>query len=142
MNTDCEAPDLARCRRPARLGLFAATVGLLALSGCDSRPRRAASVDPDQARNVLRSTLEHWKGSQPAASLAGATPPITAQDLDWEAGYDLVEYRVLDDGRNDNANLRISVELDLRDPGGREVTKQVSYVVGTSPSATVFREMN
>lgn len=118
--------------------------GLMALVGvgCDSGPRRAAPVDPEDARAVLRTTLDHWKQGQPADTLAAASPAITAQDLDWMAGYALRDYQVLDDGRGDNANLRISVELDLRDPNGREVRKQVSYVVGTSPSATVFREMN
>lgn len=133
---------LATCPAAAPILRLAACVTLMGLVGCGGGPRRAAPVDPEAARTVLRTTLDHWKQGQSLDSLAAASPAITAQDFDWQAGYTLNEYQVLDDGRNDDANLRVKVELDLRDPDGREVRKQVSYVVGTSPSATVFREMN
>ena len=45
------------------------------------------------------------------------------------------------DGKDDNANLRIPVKLTLRTPQGREIQKAVSYVVGTSPALTVFRDL-
>ena len=56
------------------------------------------------------------------------------------AGHQLVGYEVAGDGKDDDANLRIPVQLTLRTPQGQEVRKKVSYVVGTSPSLTVFRD--
>ncbi len=125
--------------RPFLLVLLAA---LIALAGCGTGPRRAGAVDPVRAREALRTTLDHWRRGEAPATLTEASPAITAQDLDWEAGFRLVNYEVLDDGRDDDANLRIPVALSLRDPRGRPVEKHVTYVVGTHPSTTVFREMN
>jgi hypothetical protein len=68
-------------------------------------------------------------------------PNITAQGRAWEAGYRLVDYQIVDDGKLDDANLRCAVKLALRDPQGRDVHKSVKYVVGTNPIITVFREV-
>jgi hypothetical protein len=115
-------------------------VMLVGVPGCGGAPR-AAAVDPPKARDALRTTLEGWKGGAKPDDLRNGAPSITAQDLDWMAGATLVEYTILGDGTFDDANLRIPVELTLRDPGGRQVRKKVSYVVGTSPRITVFREL-
>jgi hypothetical protein len=113
---------------------------LLAVGGCGDPPR-AAAVDGSKARDALRTVLDGWKGGAKPESLKSGSPSITAQDLDWIAGFTLVDYRVVDEGKADDANLRIPVELKLKDPSGREVSKRVSYVVGTSPQVTVFREL-
>ena len=42
---------------------------------------------------------------------------------------------------DDNANLRCPVKLSLRDLQGRPVTRRVTYMVGTDPQITVFREI-
>ncbi len=132
-------------RRSGRWSPILVCLGLLVAGtlnlGCSTGPPRAAPVDAPEARKALRTTLEHWKdGGRPEALLTGS-PSITVQDMDWEAGLDLAEYRVIDDGKNDDANLRIPVELTLRDPKGRPIQKRVTYIVGTSPSTTVFREV-
>jgi hypothetical protein len=59
------------------------------------------------------------------------------------AGAKLVDYELLGDGKAQDANLRIQVKLTLSDPGqdkGKSTEKTVWYVVGTSPSVTVFRD--
>jgi hypothetical protein len=117
-----------------------ATLGPL-LSGC-SGPGRAAPVDPARAREALRTTLESWKKGESIDSLKGGASSIVAQDFDWMAGHRLVAYEVTGDGKDDDANLRIPVRLTLRTAQGKEVRKSVSYVVGTSPAVTVFREFH
>jgi hypothetical protein len=129
-----------RAAAPARLAL-AALLSLLSGGGCGANPR-AAAVDPPRARETLRATLDRWKSGETIAALKNASPPVVAQDFDWMAGRRLVAYEITGDGKDDDANLRIPVTLTLRTDRGKEVTKRVSYVVGTSPTLTVFREMN
>ncbi len=123
---------------PFLLMLLSSTI---CAAGCGAGPRRAADVDPEIARQALTRTLECWKAGEMPGSLRNDSSPITAQDLDWEAGVKLIDYKVLETGRTENANLRVPVELVLRQSDGKEATKQVHYVVGTSPQLTVFREM-
>ena len=69
---------------------------------------------------------------------------MTVQDFDWAAGAKLIDYQVIDDGKAYDANLRVQVKLTLSNPGkdkGKAAEKTVWYVVGTSPSVTVFRDM-
>jgi hypothetical protein len=61
--------------------------------------------------------------------------------MDWETGYRLVDYEVIGDGKKEDANLRCPVQLSLRDPKGRPVNKRMTYIVGTSPAITVFRDI-
>lgn len=114
---------------------------LIGLAGCSSGRQYAPSVDPDRAHAAVRTTLESWKGGGTPEALRSGPEAITAQDFDWMAGYALLDYRIDGEGQDDDANLRIPVELTLRDPGGKEVKKRVVYVVGTGPAVTVFREM-
>lgn len=118
---------------------FLASV-LLSL-GCSQGPSRATAVDPDRAREALSIALDSWKAGGRPADLKDASPPMTVQDLDWEQGARLVGFEVLGEGDADNANLRLPVRLQIEEPEGRTLEKEVSYVVGTSPSITVFREL-
>lgn len=133
-----ESPNCMCMRR--QFGVVLASALLAAFTGCDAAPR-AAAVDATKARDALVTTLDGWKAGKKPEELQSGSPSITAQDLDWLAGSKLVSYRVVDEGRNDDANLRIPVELTLVGSDGRQQTKRVSYVVGTSPSVTVFREL-
>jgi hypothetical protein len=69
---------------------------------------------------------------------------MTVQDFDWAAGAKLLDYQVVNDGKAYDANLSVQVKLVLSSPGkekGNAVEKTVWYLVGTSPSVTVFRDM-
>jgi hypothetical protein len=132
-------PTPGRALRAALLLLAVAT--LLAPAGCSPGPQRAAAVDPAAARTALQSALDAWKAGQKPADLKAASPAITVQDLDWESGSRLVSYEVKSEGTHDDANLRIPVSLTLSGPSGGEQKKDVTYVVGTSPAITVFREL-
>lgn len=109
-------------------------------AGCGTGTQRAGAVDPEAARAALKEALQEWKLGTAPSALRESTPSITVQDLDWERGCKLLEYEVLEAGRDDDANLRITVRLVVKEPDGREAEKQVKYVVGTDPLITVFRE--
>jgi len=110
----------------------------LLLFGC-SGYQHAESVDAERARATLKVSLDAWKsGSSPTALKAGS-PSIMVQDLDWITGAKLIDYQVSGDGRKREANLFVPVRLTLRTPKGREIKKDVSYIIGTSPSLTIYR---
>lgn len=109
--------------------------------GCSEGPARASDVDAPRAREALKTALESWKKGESPATLKAASPTIVVQDLDWEAGAALADFEVKGEGKADTANLRIPVALTLRDAKGKESRKSVTYVVGTSPTITVFREI-
>ena len=114
---------------------------IAAISGCSNEPRRAGNVDASLARESLKTALESWKKGDPLAKLKAARPAIVVQDMDWEGGASLADYQIEGEGKGDTANLRVPVSLTLRDAKGKEVKKSVTYVVGTSPAITVFREI-
>jgi hypothetical protein len=118
-----------------------AAAACAALAGCSGGPRTAAPVEPDKARAALRTTLDAWKAGKSPESLARADPPIVAQDLDWMTGSKLTEYELADDGKAEDANLRVRVRLTVRDTQGKTTTKTAVYVVGTDPKLTVFRAL-
>lgn len=120
--------------------VLAAAIAAGLAAGCSGSGARAAPVDPARARSALETTLECWKKGDKLETLKTASPPITAQDLDWMAGNTLVAYEIADDAKNDDANLRVPVKLTMRSPQGKEIKKAVVYLVGTSPSITVFRD--
>lgn len=119
----------------------AALAALLSLAllapGCSPGPSRAAPVDAEQARQALNTALDAWKAGKKPADLKTGSPAITVQDMDWEGGAKLDSYELAGEGAMDNANLRIPVVLMI----AGNPPKEVSYVVGTSPSITVFREL-
>jgi len=126
------------------LWMLAACLGLLTIlffSGC-SGPTHA--VDESRARVALKTALEQWKKGEGPRSLASSATPMTVQDFDWAAGAKLLDYQLVDDGKAQDANLLVQVKLTLSDPGkdkGNGTEKKVWYLVGTSPSVTVFRNM-
>lgn len=115
--------------------------GLLALvilagSGCGHSARNL-SLDPELARKSCTQFLDAWKGGKTVKDLL---PAIIARDEDWEGGAELVAYELLPDERSDGTNLHIPIRLTLKKPKGKETKTDVTYVVGTSPAVSVFRE--
>ncbi len=124
-------------RNSAAIGTLLAVLTLFL--GCES-DRRAAPVDPALARQALKTVLDRWKNGDKPDDLKSASPSIVVQDFDWMGGQKLVAYEVAGDGKDDDANLRIPVRLTLKTAKGQDVKKNVTYLVGTSPVITVFRD--
>ncbi|MFL5242653.1 MAG: hypothetical protein ACJ8FY_11150 [Gemmataceae bacterium] len=123
----------------ARL-IFGTLCFVLFVPACSSQ-KQAAPVNVSLAKESLQKTLDSWKNGEDYVALKQAKPSITVQDLDWKSGCKLVEYEIIGEGKYDDANLLCPVKLKLVNPQGKEVTRQVTYMVGTDPVITVFREM-
>jgi hypothetical protein len=126
------------------LGVVAACLGVLAtlfFSGC-SGSAVAHAVDPPRAREALKTALDHWKNGEDPKSLESSATPMTAQDFEWASGAKLLDYQILDDGKEEDTNLRVQVKITLAPQAkGKPVEKKASYVIGTSPRVTVFRDI-
>jgi hypothetical protein len=118
----------------------------LLMPGCGNSSV-AHPVDAPQALDALKIALDAWKKGETSQSLASGSPPMTVQDFEWDTGAKLIEYRLVDDGRADGPNLRIQVMITTSgEPAkgqkqAKPTEKKASYVVGTSPRLTVFRDI-
>jgi hypothetical protein len=128
------------------LWVLVACLGALAtlfLPGC-SGSSQAHAVNEPRAREALKTALDHWKNGEDIKALQSSATPMTVQDFEWSSGAKLIRYELVDDGKAYDANLRVRVKLILNDSGkgkGKTTEKTVWYLVGTSPSVTVFRDM-
>ena len=118
----------------------------LLLPGC-SNSSSAKPVDVPQARDALKIALDAWKKGETTQSLASSSTPMTVQDFEWDTGAKLIDYELVGDGRADGPNLRIQVKLTMTGDSvkgkkdKKPTEKKASYVVGTSPRLTVFRDI-
>ncbi len=112
----------------------------LYISGCgySAAEHRVTSTT---ARSTLESVLKSWQAGESSESWQEKTPKVVVQDMDWRAGAKLQSFEILGEGEAIDANLHCQVKLKFAQPqnGKKEVT--VTYLVGTSPVLTVFREL-
>ncbi|MDX1929104.1 MAG: hypothetical protein SFV81_21430 [Pirellulaceae bacterium] len=112
----------------------------LTLSGCgySAAEHRVTSTT---ARTTLESVLKSWQAGESSESWQQKTPKVVVQDMDWRAGAKLQSFEILGEGEAIDANLHCQVKLKFAQPqnGKKEIT--VTYLVGTSPVLTVFREL-
>jgi hypothetical protein len=113
----------------------------LLLAGCAPGTYQSAPVDAAVARKTLERVMESWKNGESIESLRKQSPAVVVQDFDWLYGIELLDYEVVDRGKEANANLIAHVKLTLKDKEGAEFEKKVTYLVGTAPALTVFRDM-
>lgn len=135
---------MTRHRSPSHRPSPALIVTLAAAlaAGCSGGGSGAAgAVDAPKAREALKAALDGWKRGDKPEKLQSASPPMTVSDMDWQAGAKLLSYQMKDDGKEYGPNLNVPVDLTIRTPQGKEAKKTVSYVVGTSPTVTVFRAL-
>jgi hypothetical protein len=136
MNTKSIFP--ARIDRHRSLGVL---LCVLCLAGCGTGVHESAPVDASVARDTLTHAMESWKEGETVESLQEENPAIVVQDFDWAGGMKLLNYELLGPGKAESANLVAQVKLTLADNNGTQTAKTVTYVVGTAPALTVFRDM-
>ena len=122
--------------------LFAswAVLALCAL-GCGPRHPTADPVNAETARQTLQSVLESWQRGESLESWQQREPKVVVQDMDWSGGAKLKEFEILGAGEPRDANLYCQVKLVLEGAGRGVQPRTVTYVVGTDPVLTVFRDM-
>lgn len=110
------------------------------LLGCGGGSRNAP-VQADKARETLKAALDSWKKGDKVNALQSASPPVYVIDMEWDGGYRLKDYQLVNDGEEKDAHLMCRVKLTLTDPRGAEVRREVTYIVSTAPNLTVSRKV-
>lgn len=128
------------CRKIFRGGLFAFGAIALVAIGC-SRGFHNAPVAAEKARDILQTALESWKKGDNVKALQSASPPIYVIDTEWESGAVLTDYKLVNNGEAKDAQLYCPVKLTIREPGGKEVQREVTYMISTAPNQTVARKV-
>lgn len=126
-------------RRAVQIVLLTVVVGIC---GCGSGSGSPHPVEPTLARQTLTTVLEGWKEQPSLATWREQHTDIVVQDMDWLMGRQLTSFEVLEEGRAVDANLHCEVRLTLVDSNHKSTEKTVTYLVGTSPKLTVFRQIN
>lgn len=115
-------------------------VFLVSLAGCGGSGS-PHPVDADEARSTLQSVLQSWQDGDTPESWSQRSPEVVVQDLEWQSGSKLESFEILGEGNPQDANLHCDVKLNLVTPEGEQVERTVTYLVGTSPTLTVFRKI-
>lgn len=122
------------------LTLFVSLSLLLVVGGCGGQ-KVAAPVDPQQARATLEAVLTDWQAGGNPDAWQQKSPKVIVQDLEWSAGAKLVSYQIQGAGESLDANLYCQVQIVTSHGGQTSAPRVVTYVVGTDPVLTVFRDM-
>ena len=123
---------------PRLLCVVPALLCVLVTSGCQ-RTARDLPLDKAAARQSLTAFLDCWVEGKPVETLQSRTPAITGRDSDWDNGRKLVSYTIGAE-TDDGTNMHITAKLVLGSEGGEEPPLDVTYIVGTSPVITIFRD--
>ncbi len=129
--------ELRTCFRGALVRSYVVFAVLLA--GCGGSNPHPVKVN--LAKSTLESVMESWKNGETPELVRAKKPSVIVQDMDWTSGTKLIDYEILDDEKPVDANLIARVKLKLSGAGGKEIEKTATYVVGTSPALTVFRDI-
>jgi hypothetical protein len=113
---------------------------VLMSAGC-TRKIDNAPVAADKARDALQTALESWKKGEKIDTLQSARPPIYVIDTEWQSGVMLKDFKLVSDGEAKDAMLFCPVKLTIRDIDGREVQREVTYMISTAPNVTVSRKI-
>ena len=119
----------------ARVLLFMSIATFTA--GC-GRPAPAVS-NVEAAIELLKTSFESWKSGGTVASLREATPPVYVAEEMWDNGFRLTSFSIDDDGELYGTNVRLLVTLTGTDKGGLAVSRQLKYLVTTTPALTIAR---
>jgi hypothetical protein len=111
----------------------------LALAGCSGPVN--APVDAAKAREALRTALDSWKRGEKIEQAQSASPPVYVIDSDWQAGAALKDYKLVNDGTEMDAHLHCPVRITVKPAGGAETTREVTYIISTTPNLTVSRKV-
>jgi len=112
-------------------------VALTTLAGCSTSSTQQ-EFDSEQARHALKTALEAWKDGQ-AAGLSRRQPPIRFVDDDYLAGWQLVEFTIMDPEKPIRPFEMVEVKLRLRDRQGKVVERTTGYQITIHPRIAVLR---
>ena len=107
------------------------------LMGCSDKV--GAPVSLPIAQEILEAAMEGWKEGKSPKDLLAEKPSIVVQEREWNGETKLLDYEILSNDKPTGPNLIATVKLKLSQADGKVIEKTATYVVGTSPGLTVYR---
>ena len=109
------------------------------LMGCSDKV--GAPVNMNVAQKVLASAMESWEDGKTPKDLLNGSPSIFVQEAEWNEDTKLLDYEITSDDQPAGPNLIATVKLKIGSADGTVTEKTATYVVGTSPSLTIYRNL-
>ena len=125
--------------RPLKRSHICGLLCFALLSGCSDKV--GAPVNVHAALTALESVMESWKEGKTPEDLLNESPEIVVQEPEWNDGAKLLDYQIVSDDAPAGPNLITTVKLKLSKVDGTVTEKTATYVVGTSPKLTVYRNL-
>lgn len=107
-------------------------------SGCSHEQGLVDETDPDEALDILVTSLETWKRGE-TGTLSQRQPPIRFVDDDLAAGRKLDAYHIHDPESGIAPFENVYVTLTLRTAAGQTLERKVGYQVALTPALAVLR---
>jgi len=85
--------------------------------------------------------MESWKDGKLPKDLLVGSPSVFVQEAEWNDETQLLGFEIINDEQSAGPNLIATVKLKLSDSEGKVVEKTATYIVGTSPSLVVYRNL-
>ena len=114
-------------------------VCLAFLTGCSDRV--GGPVNVNVAQKVLALAMENWKEGKSPKDLLAKSPSVFVQEAEWNDVTQLLGYEIINEDQSAGPNLIATVKLKLKGTEGKVIEKTATYIVGTSPSLVVYRNL-
>lgn len=132
LNLNLSGSGLTTCRL---CGLLC----LVFLIGCSDPV--GGPVNINVAQSTLTSAMDTWKEGKTPKALLERSPSVFVQEAEWNEGTKLIEYEIINNNAPAGPNLIATVKLTLSKGEGKVTEKMATYVVSTSPSLTIYRNL-
>lgn len=96
-------------------------------------------VKIEVAQQILASVMEGWHDGKTPEDFGHETPAIVVHEMEWSNGAELLDFQIINDDQPTGPNLVATVKLKLKSAEGKVTEKTATYIVGTSPTLTIYR---
>jgi hypothetical protein len=107
--------------------------------GCSDKV--GAPVNVNLAQKILALAMDNWENGVSSKVLLDRSPSVFVQEAEWNEETQLLDYEIISDDQSAGPNLIATVKLKLSTADGNVTEKTATYIVGTSPALTVYRNL-
>ncbi len=129
----CKHADNARF-----IGLLVCALAASSFGGCTARSTPVSDVD--QATALITRTFDEWKNGATLVAQREKSPPVYVAEELWLNGTKLSDYKLTEPGEVFGTNIRFRVTLNCADKSGATKSRDLKYLVTTTPACTIARE--
>lgn len=101
---------------------------------------QAPLADKEQALQIAKRVMEHWKSGGSLDDLAKEKPAILVREDLWKKGAKLTSYEFAGEGEDFGPSIRFLIRLKTTTADGKTAERQFGYLTTTAPVITFFRE--